>query len=72
MGEIPLLTLMRLTGVLGCDHSRMIENRLHCEGILLPILLCTGLSDGCRLGEVLVKLMAITAHLSRFYNQNTL
>jgi hypothetical protein len=46
----------------------MIENRVHHESFLLPILLSTGLGDGRRLGEVLVKLMAITAHLSRFYN----
>ena len=72
LGEIPSLTLMRLAGVLGWDHSRMIQNRVHHEGFLLPILLCAGLGDGRRLGEVLVKLMAITAHLSRFYNQDTL
>jgi hypothetical protein len=68
MNEIPSLTLVRLAGVLRCDHSRMIENRVHHEGFLLPILLCAGLGDSCRLGEVLVKLMGITAHLSRFYN----
>ena len=68
MGEIPSLILMRLAGVLGWDHSRMIENRVHHEGFLLPIFLCAGLSDACRLGEVVDKLMDITAHLSRFYN----
>ena len=47
--------------------------RLHCEDcFLLSVLLCAGLSDGCRLRQVLVKLMGITAHLSRFYDQNSL